>query len=133
MHKTIQKKFFLFQINASEFKHWIVSTKKRILVIGSRCVNKQSPDFPYHYKRHFPTQLPSQWSMNMVRLLSSRLKQCFDLFTTLPVNWSSETRLFKHLSNHVFRSPQFRKYISYEGHLFLEMFKIWYKFEKYTK
>ena len=36
----------------------------------------------------------------------------------LLVEMSSETSLFRHLSNHVFRSPYFRKYISYEGQLF---------------
>ena len=39
------------------------------------------------------------------------------------VEGSSETRLFRHLSNHVFWSPEFRKYIGYEGHLFLKKFQ----------
>ena len=30
----------------------------------------------------------------------------------------SEKGQFKHLSNLVFRSPPFREYMSYEGHLF---------------
>ena len=50
---------------------------------------------------------------------SFRLQQCFDPFAMLSVEGSSETRLFRHLSSHVFRSRYFRKYISYEGHLFL--------------
>ena len=32
----------------------------------------------------------------------------------------SETRLFRHLSNNVFATLQFWKYISYEGHFFLQ-------------
>ena len=46
----------------------------------------------------------------------------------------SETGLFRHLSNHVFRSLQVQKYISYEGHLFfLKIFKIESKFRKSKK
>ena len=51
----------------------------------------------------------------------------------LPVNGSCETGLLRHFSNHFFQSPYFRKYISYDGHLFLTMSKIWCRFEKYTK
>ena len=36
------------------------------------------------------------------------------------VKGSSEKGLFRHLSKHVFRSSQARKYISYEGHLLFE-------------
>ena len=32
----------------------------------------------------------------------------------------SETMIFRHLSNHLFRSPQFWKYISYDDHPFFE-------------
>ena len=113
--------------------HWIVSTKKRILVIGSQCVNEKSWDFAYNYESLFPTQLPSYWSMNMVRELPLRLNQCFGPFTMLPVDRWSKTGLFRHLPDHVFRGPWFRKYINSEGHLSLKMFKIWCKFEKWTK
>ena len=56
----------------------------------------------------------------MVTVLLSRLQQCLNPFTMLPVKGSFETGLFGHLSNHVFRSAQLRKEISYEGHLFFE-------------
>ena len=42
------------------------------------------------------------------------------MFTMLVVEESSEMSLFRHLSNHVFRSPLVQKYISYEGHPFFE-------------
>ena len=42
----------------------------------------------------------------------------------LLVEGSYEKRLFRELIYNVFRSPWFRKYISYEGHLFLKMFTI---------
>ena len=66
----------------------------------------------------FPTQLPSQWSLELVKALSLRLNRCFGLFTMTPVERSSQTGVFRHLSKHVFLGRQFRKYISYEGHLF---------------
>ena len=37
-----------------------------------------------------------------------------------PVKGSFETGLFGHISRHVFPSAQFRKEITYEGHLFFE-------------
>ena len=54
----------------------------------------------------------------MVKLLSFRFQQCFSPFTMLLVERPSKKGLFGHLSNHVFRSPSVRIYISYEGHLF---------------
>ena len=54
-------------------------------------------------------------------------------FTMLLVEGSSETRLRRHLSNNVFRNPQVRKYISYEGHLLLKVSQILSTFEKWTK
>ena len=68
----------------------------------------------------FQPQFPSQGSINMVKVLSLSLEQCFGTFTMLLVEESSQTLLFKHLSNHVFRSPQIQKYMSYEGHRFFE-------------
>ena len=40
--------------------------------------------------------------MNMMRVLWCRFQQCLGRFTTLLVEQSSQTRLFKHLSSHVF-------------------------------
>ena len=45
MLKKIQKKRFVFEINASEFLHSIVSTNKGIRVISSQCVKKRSEEF----------------------------------------------------------------------------------------
>ena len=56
--------------------------------------------------------------MHMVKLLSLRLNQCFGSFTILPIEGSSEPGLFRHLSNHIFWTPSFPKYISYGDHLF---------------
>ena len=49
------------------------------------------------------------------------------------VEESSEMGVFRHLFNEVFRNPQVQLYISYEGHLFFEMFRIESKFRKLKK
>ena len=49
----------------------------------------------------------------------NRLQECFDPFTMLSVEGSSETRLLKDLYNHVFGSRYFRKYIGYKGYISL--------------
>ena len=51
----------------------------------------------------FPTQLLSTWSVNMVKVLSLWLKQCFGQFTTLPVKcplkpWQWSMNMVKGLS-----------------------------------
>ena len=66
----------------------------------------------------------------MAKVLPFRLQQCFDPFAMLSVQSSSETRLFRHLFDHVFGSRYFRKYISYEGDVFLAKVK---KSKKITK
>ena len=65
-------------------------------------------------------QLLSQWLTNILKVLPFRLQQCVDPFDVLSFYWSSETRLFRHLSNHIFWSQLLREYISSEGHLFSE-------------
>ena len=70
----------------------------------------------------------------MEKVLSFRFQQRFSPIIMLLVKGSSETGLFILLSNHVFRSPQVQKYISYEGHFFcVEMFKMKFKFQKCKK
>ena len=47
-------------------------------------------------------------------MLSFRLQQYFGPFTMLPVEGSSERRLFRHLSKHVFPRKFYPKYITYD-------------------
>ena len=56
----------------------------------------------------------------MVTVLLSRLQQCLNQFTMLPVKGSFELGLFGHISSHVFRSAYFWKDLRYEGHLSFE-------------
>ena len=56
----------------------------------------------------------------MVKLLSFRLQERFNPFVMLSLEGYSETRLFRHFSNDVFRGTEFRKHISYEGYPFLK-------------
>ena len=48
------------------------------------------------------------------------MQQCFKPFAMLYIEESPKTRLFGNLSNNFFRRPEFRKYISYEGHRFFD-------------
>ena len=59
----------------------------------------------------------------MGKLLSLRLQQCFKPFAMLSVEGSPKTRLFRHFTNHVFRTRKFWKYISYDGHFFWKICK----------
>ena len=59
----------------------------------------------------------------MVKVTSWTLDQCLGASSMFLVVESSETWLFRHSSNHLFHSPEFRKYIGYEGHPFLENVK----------
>ena len=54
----------------------------------------------------------------MMKVLSCRFEICLGPFNMLSVKGCSETGLFRHLSNHVFRTPKFRILITYEGHFF---------------
>ena len=67
----------------------------------------------------------------MVKYLSFRFQHCFGLFTVSLVKGSSETGLFRHLSNHVFGV---RNFVNTKAmtviFFFLEAFKILKKFQK---
>ena len=88
--------------------------------MGSQWVNKQSLDFAFHSEKLFEPKLPSLGSKNMVKVLPLRFRQSLSPFTMLLNEGSSTTGLFRHLSNHVFRSPSVQKYIGFEGHLLLK-------------
>ena len=55
----------------------------------------------------------------MIKVLLCRLTQCLSPLNMLSLERSSETCIIRYLPNHVFRSPSFRKYVTYQGHLFL--------------
>ena len=64
-------------------------------------------------------QPPSNALINILKVLPFRFQQSVDPFAMLFFEESSDTRLFKHLSNRIFWSRYFRKDISYDGHVFL--------------
>ena len=76
--------------------------KNRILFIRSQCVNKQSQDLACPIEKLFRTQFPRQLQMNMIKVLWWIFQQCLGTFTILLVEASSETGLFRHLSDYVF-------------------------------
>ena len=71
-------------------------------------------------KKYFLFQLPRKWSLNIVKLLAFIYQQCLGWFTMSLVEGSSETRLFTHFSNDVFRSLYLPKDISCEGYCFFK-------------
>ena len=75
-------------------------------------------DFAYNYQRLFASQLPYHQSINMVKVLPCKFQQYLGAFTMLLFEGSLETRHFRHWCNQVFLGPEFRKYFSYESHLF---------------
>ena len=64
--------------------------------------SRNSPKILDISQRDFKPQLYSQRSINMVKDVSFRFENCFGPFTVLLVEGSSETGLFRNLSNHVF-------------------------------
>ena len=80
-----------------------------MLLIGSQCVNKKSQDLGCQKQILFPTQLTWHWSMNMTKILSYRFQQGLWTFIMLLFDGSSETGLFRHLSDYVFGVRNFRK------------------------
>ena len=56
-------------------------------------------------QKEFFTPLPSQGSINMLKVLSLSFEQCFGPFAILLVKGSSETGLFRVLFNYLFRCP----------------------------
>ena len=65
----------------------------------------------------------------MQKFDQSAAVQVTGLLNMLTVASFFETRLLRHLTNHIFCSLEFWKYITYEGHLFsFKMFKPWCRF-----
>ena len=62
--------------------------------------------------------------MNTIKVLSYRFEEWLGTFTMLLVEWSSETGLFRHLSNHVFRVRNFGNTKSMRVIFLFKIFKI---------
>ena len=82
-----------FSLLRGEYLSWAVNVLTNTLKI-LRITNK-----------FFVSQLLSQWSINMVKVLSFRFRQCFDPFTMLLFEGLSEAELFRNWFKHVFWSP----------------------------
>ena len=61
-------------------------------------------EIAYQSERLFKPELILERSVNMVKVFRFGFQQCFGQFTVLLVEGSSQTGLFRQLSNHVFRS-----------------------------
>ena len=81
----------------------------------------------------FPTQLTWQWSMNLIKIMSCRFQKWFGMFTMLLVEGSSQTGLFRHLSDHFFAVRNFGNTKCIRAIYFPKLFKISYRFRKCRK
>ena len=70
-----------------------------------------------------PAQLTWHKSMNVVKVLRRRFKKCFGTFIMLLVEGSSETGLFRHLSNHIFGVRNFRNTKAIRAIFFTDFFQ----------
>ena len=70
-----------------------------------------------------PAQLTWHKSMNVVKVLRRRFKKCFGTFIMLLFEGSSETGLFRHLSNHIFRVRNFRNTKAIRAIFFTDFFQ----------
>ena len=69
----------------------------------------------------------------MVKVVSFSFEKIFGPLTMLLVQGSSETGVFRHLSNKSFGFRKFEKTSAMRIIFFLKMFKIEYKFRKWKK
>ena len=103
-----------------------------ILSIGSQYVNKHSQGFACQKHILFLTQLTWQWSMNIIKIMSRRFQNLFGMFTMLLVEGSSQTGLLRHLSDNFFAVRNFGNTKSIRVIFFLKLFKISYRFRKWS-
>ena len=71
--------------------------------------------------------------MNTIKVLRGRFQTCFSTFNILLFEASSETRLFRHLSDYVFGVRNFENTKAMRLILFFKMFKVQTKFQKCSK
>ena len=70
-------------------------------------------------RRTFPNSIAfTLINKSGIKVLASTFQRCFGPFTMWLVERSSQTRLFRNFSYHVFRSLQFPNDVSYDGFLF---------------
>ena len=132
--KKIEKIFSILEISAFELVAWkTYFYRERIVVIGSQYVNKQSQDFRYYWNLVFQTEVLSEWSKNMTKLLPCRFKQFFGPFNMLAVHKCSDTGLLMHLSNHAFLVYNFVNASLMRLTFYVKMLKIWCRFRTIRK
>ena len=97
--------------------------KNKIFFIGSQCVKKQSQNLACQQERPFRTHIPCQWPMKMITVLWCRFQQCLGTFIMLLLEGSSETGIFRHLSDYVFAVRNFENTISMKVIFFFKISK----------
>ena len=74
-----------------------------------------------------------QWSINRIKVHWCWFQQCCSRLTTLLVEGSSKTVLFRHSSDHVFRGRNIGSTKSMKVIFFFKIFNIYITFQKFTK
>ena len=74
-----------------------------------------------------------QWSMNMIKTMWCRFQPCSGTFPMLLLEGSSQTRIFRHLSNYVFRARNFGKTRAFRVIFSSKMFEIESRFQKWSR
>ena len=114
------EKVFSFSGNRT----WIGIVKLSLLRTGYSYLQANVLSFCMSIREIFPTQLTWRWSMNMIKVLWRRFQQCLGTCVMLLVERSSETGLFKYLSNHVLGVCIFGNTKVMRVIFFFQMFKI---------
>ena len=132
-NKNLKKCFLFLRWLDLNRERQILKIQKRILVMGSPCVNQEPNDLKLQWGRYFPHYFSWQWLKNMVKVLSWRFYLCLKPFNMLTVEGCFETALNSEWLDQALGGRCFRKYISYDDLLFFEKFEIWWRFHKWHK
>ena len=91
------------------------------------------PRFGMSLREAFPNKISCQSPMNMVNVLWCRFRQCLATFTILLLKASSDTGIFRHLSDYGFGVRNFKNTKFMRVNFLFKMFKIYSRFKKCRK
>ena len=111
----------------------ILTIRNRILVIGRPCVNKQPCDSKLQSGRCFPNYFSSQWSKNMVKVLSGRFYLCLEPFNLLTVEDVLRRRWIVSGVTKPWTVANFGNTLAMTIIFFWKMFEMWWRFHKWNK
>ena len=120
MEKKNQKIFFIFQITAFEIGVSNLHNLEQDTCHRMSMCSQTPQRFHLTLGETFSKSISLRMMKNMIKVLLSRFRRYFGRFHMFTVKACSETALFREWSNQDFQSLQFRKFISYDNHLFFQ-------------